>query len=264
MNDPFAYLSVMISIVLGLALAHVLGSVVRIINNRGRTVMYWPSLLWAGTLLLLVAQLWWADASLRTHTAWSFVAFLVLLAQPAALYLLCALIIPVPRRRKRLRYARSLRTEPPVVPGRALGVNRAQLRQGFRPVRARPAKWELWSVAGFCDLRDGRAAHSVRAGAEDQRRCCRSHDSCLHRHLFFRAPRLGKTLRTPGAQIAPGASAALALIARTRLASVVRADLIFDDARGDVKNVVGGTTPEVEQGNLISRVDLLPSRRALA
>jgi hypothetical protein len=56
----------------------------------------------------------------------------------------------------------------------------------------------------------------------------------------------------------------LALIARTRLASVVRADLIFDDARGDVKNVVGGTTPEVEQGNLISRVDLLPSRRALA
>jgi hypothetical protein len=96
MNDPFAYLSVMISIVLGLAVAHVLGSVVRVINNRDHTVMYWPSLLWAATLLLLVAQLWWADASLRTHTAWSFGAFLVLLAQPAALYLLCALIIPVP------------------------------------------------------------------------------------------------------------------------------------------------------------------------
>ena len=96
MNDPFAYLSVMISIVLGLAVAHVLGSIVRVINNRDHTVMYWPSLLWAGTLLLLVAQVWWADASLRTHTAWTFSAFLVLLAQPAALYLLCALIIPVP------------------------------------------------------------------------------------------------------------------------------------------------------------------------
>ena len=95
MNDSFAYLSVMISIVLGLAAAHVLGSVVRVINHRDRTVMYWPSLLWAGTLLLLVAQLWWADASLRAHTAWSFGAFLVLLAQPAVLYLLCALILPV-------------------------------------------------------------------------------------------------------------------------------------------------------------------------
>jgi hypothetical protein len=96
MNDSFAYLSVMISIILGLAAAHVLGSVARVVNNRDRIVMYWPSLLWAGTLFLLVAQLWWADASLRTYTAWSFGAFLVLLAQPAALYLLCALILPVP------------------------------------------------------------------------------------------------------------------------------------------------------------------------
>ncbi|MGA8796458.1 MAG: hypothetical protein WB526_05225 [Candidatus Cybelea sp.] len=87
MNDPFAYLSIMISIVLGLAVAHVLGSVVRVINNRDHTVVYWPSLLWEGTLFLLVAQLWWADASLRTHTAWSSAAFLVLLLQPATLYL---------------------------------------------------------------------------------------------------------------------------------------------------------------------------------
>ncbi len=96
MNDSFAYLSVMISIVLGLAAAHVLGSLVRVINNRERIVMYWPSLLWSATLFLLIAQLWWADASLRTYTAWNFGAFLVLLAQPAALYLLCALILPVP------------------------------------------------------------------------------------------------------------------------------------------------------------------------
>jgi hypothetical protein len=96
MNESFAYLAVMISIVLGLAAAHVLGSVARVINNRDKLVMYWPSLLWAATLFLLVAQLWWADASLRTYSAWSFGAFLVLLAQPAALYLLCALNLPVP------------------------------------------------------------------------------------------------------------------------------------------------------------------------
>lgn len=96
MSDSFAYLSVMISIVLGLAAAHVLSGVARVINNREHTVMYWPSLLWAATLFLLVVQLWWADASLRTYTAWSFGAFLVLLAQPAGLYLLCALNLPAP------------------------------------------------------------------------------------------------------------------------------------------------------------------------
>jgi hypothetical protein len=86
----------MISIVLALAMAHVLGSVARVINNRDHIVMYWPSLLWAATLFLLIAQLWWADASLSSYTAWSFGAFLILLAQPAALYILCALILPVP------------------------------------------------------------------------------------------------------------------------------------------------------------------------
>jgi hypothetical protein len=96
MNAPFAYLSVMVSIILGLALAHLLGGVVRVINNRDRIAMYWPSLLWAGTLFLIVAQLWWADATLRTYTTWNFAAFLVLLAQPAALYVLCALILPLP------------------------------------------------------------------------------------------------------------------------------------------------------------------------
>jgi hypothetical protein len=96
MSGSFSYLSVLISIVLGLAAAHVLGSIVRVINNRDRTTVYWPSLVWAGILFLLIAQLWWADASLRNYTAWRFGAFLVLLAEPAALYLLCALILPVP------------------------------------------------------------------------------------------------------------------------------------------------------------------------
>ncbi|HVA26919.1 MAG TPA: hypothetical protein VNF68_02000 [Candidatus Baltobacteraceae bacterium] len=100
MNDSFAYLSVLISIVLGLAVAHLLGSLVRVVNARERTVFYWPSLLWAGTLFLIIAQLWWADASLRTYSHWNFAAFLVLLAQPAALYFLCALILPVPEDRE--------------------------------------------------------------------------------------------------------------------------------------------------------------------
>ena len=81
MNGSFAYLSVLISIILGLAAAHLLGSVVGIINMRDRTILYWPSLLWSGILFRLIAQLWWADASLRSHTGWSFGAFLVLLAE---------------------------------------------------------------------------------------------------------------------------------------------------------------------------------------
>jgi len=38
MNDSFAYLSVTISIVLGLAIAHLLGSVVPVISNWDHTI----------------------------------------------------------------------------------------------------------------------------------------------------------------------------------------------------------------------------------
>jgi len=77
-NDSFAYLSVMIAIVLGLAVAHLLGSLARVVNGRERTVIYWPSLVWAATLFWIIAQLWWADASLRSYTSWKFASFLVL------------------------------------------------------------------------------------------------------------------------------------------------------------------------------------------
>jgi hypothetical protein len=92
--DEFAYLSVLISIILGLGMTHLLTGVGRIIEARDRVRMYWPPLAWAALLLIIHVQTWWAFFGLRNHHGWNFFGFLVVLLQPILLYLLAALALP--------------------------------------------------------------------------------------------------------------------------------------------------------------------------
>jgi hypothetical protein len=92
--DAFSYLSVLLSIIIGLAIAHLLQGIGRIIQARRRVRIFWPSIAWAGLLILVCVQSWWAMFGLRTHTDWSFFPFLVVVLQTINLYLTSALILP--------------------------------------------------------------------------------------------------------------------------------------------------------------------------
>ncbi len=92
--DAFSYLSVLLSIILGLAITQILQSVGRIIQARDRVVMFWPALLWAAILVLVSVQTWWALFGLRLRESWSFFPFLVVVLQVINLYLSTALILP--------------------------------------------------------------------------------------------------------------------------------------------------------------------------
>lgn len=92
--DEFGYLSVLLSIVLGLGITQLLTGLGRLIQARERVRGYWPSPTWAGFLLVAHVQTWWAMFGLRDHTSWTFFVFLLVLLQPALLYLLAALVLP--------------------------------------------------------------------------------------------------------------------------------------------------------------------------
>lgn len=79
--DAFSYLSVLLSIILGLAITQILQSVGRIIQARDRVVMFWPPLLWAAILILVSVQSWWALFGLHLRESWSFFPFLVVVLQ---------------------------------------------------------------------------------------------------------------------------------------------------------------------------------------
>lgn len=93
--DPFSYLSVLISIILGLGIAQLLTGFGKLVQDRGRVVVYWPSMVWAGLVLMMQVHRWWLMfGQLRGNQDLNFFVFLLVLMPPIMLYLLAALVFP--------------------------------------------------------------------------------------------------------------------------------------------------------------------------
>jgi hypothetical protein len=92
--DSFNYLSVLLSIVLGLAIMQVLQGVRGLILTRAKVKLFLPTLIWVGLALLIAIQGWWASFSMRTHASWTFAALLVIMMQAISVYMVAALVLP--------------------------------------------------------------------------------------------------------------------------------------------------------------------------
>lgn len=94
MIDAFSYLSVLLSIILGLAITQVLTGYRALLLRRQRVRLGAATLIWSVLLLLFATQAWWASFGLRSHSEWSFLAFSVVLLQMALVYMMAALVFP--------------------------------------------------------------------------------------------------------------------------------------------------------------------------
>ena len=92
--DEFSYLSVLIAVILGLAIAQILMGFRALLHSREHVVMYWPSLVWAGIILLIAVQSWWASFGMRHLAGWTFLGFGVVLLENACIYMVAALVLP--------------------------------------------------------------------------------------------------------------------------------------------------------------------------
>jgi ribose/xylose/arabinose/galactoside ABC-type transport system permease subunit len=92
--DAFSYLSVLISLILGLAITQVLKGFRGLMHGRARVRGYWPTVLWGALIVVIAVQSWWSMFGLRHHEDWTFVEFSAVLAQTIVLYLLAALVLP--------------------------------------------------------------------------------------------------------------------------------------------------------------------------
>ena len=92
--DQYSYLSVLLSIILGLAITQVLKGFRGMLLTRARVRFYWPSVMWSCTLLLLFVQSWWAMFYMRNITAWTFPMFGIVVLQTIVEYMLSAIVLP--------------------------------------------------------------------------------------------------------------------------------------------------------------------------
>ena len=92
--DAFGYLSVLLSIIIGLGVTQLLTGLGRVIRHRDQVRIDWLPLLWAFVLLVVFVQVWWSMFGLRNYTGWTFGSFLFILGQTSALYLMAAVLLP--------------------------------------------------------------------------------------------------------------------------------------------------------------------------
>jgi hypothetical protein len=91
----FEHLSVFVSIILGLAVVHLLGGVSLILDARIRAAVYWIHLMWTANMLFLIVLVWLGNFVLAPVTVFSAAHFLNLIAYSMVIYLMSGLLYPV-------------------------------------------------------------------------------------------------------------------------------------------------------------------------
>lgn len=86
----------LVSVIVGLGLTELLANLNRLVRARAEVRWHALPLLWAGVCLLLVVNLWWCIylGAIGIATPSSAGEFLLYLAVPVLLYLVCAAVLP--------------------------------------------------------------------------------------------------------------------------------------------------------------------------
>jgi hypothetical protein len=92
--DAFGYVSVILSVVIGLGLSHLLSGVVELFKSRRNVRFYWVHLLWVALTFVGHIFLWWTMWNLRLIRTWNFFSFLLVLLGPVLLYVAAAFLMP--------------------------------------------------------------------------------------------------------------------------------------------------------------------------
>src|SRR5215467_5169602 len=84
--DQFSYLSVLLSVILGLAVSQILKGFRGLLLSRTRIRIYWPVIAWAALVLLICFQNWWSMFGMRNRHDWTFQQFGIVLLQTILIY----------------------------------------------------------------------------------------------------------------------------------------------------------------------------------
>jgi hypothetical protein len=91
---PFDYVTVLISIILGLGITQIITGVADIIHQWERVKLYWPHLLWIVFVFFLHVEEWWIIYDLRAVQVWRLPMFLFVILYPINLFILARILFP--------------------------------------------------------------------------------------------------------------------------------------------------------------------------
>ena len=90
----FEYVIVLISIVIGLALTHLMQGIAGVIQHPKRARVWWVHLVWVAHMFLSIVFWWWWEFQLQRIETWTFSIYLFVVLYAYYLYLICAMLFP--------------------------------------------------------------------------------------------------------------------------------------------------------------------------
>lgn len=90
--QSFEFVMILVSIVIGLGVAELLGMLARILRNEARGGSLHT--LWIIAVLLTLVQIFWAEWQLQFRSDWSLIQLLIFLMPPLLLFLAASLLCP--------------------------------------------------------------------------------------------------------------------------------------------------------------------------
>ena len=92
--DAFNYLSVMVSMVLGLGLTQLFAGIGNMVQVRRRVRFYWLHAIWLVLMIGLHIQMWWSFWMMRGVAEWTYTGFAFVLLGPATLVIASHVLLP--------------------------------------------------------------------------------------------------------------------------------------------------------------------------
>src|SRR3954454_2843163 len=92
--EIFSYVMVLASVVIGLALTHLLQGVARIVQHPQRFRAYWVHLVWAAYVFEYAVLWWWYEFGFAQRSQWTFGLYGFIVIYAVAIYFVCAILFP--------------------------------------------------------------------------------------------------------------------------------------------------------------------------
>jgi hypothetical protein len=90
----FDYFGVLVSIILGLALTHLLRGLAKLIQMRHEVKPYWPLVLWTVNVTIFVLSIWWGMFWWKGRAEWTVEWFLFIAGYAVVLFMWASMLHP--------------------------------------------------------------------------------------------------------------------------------------------------------------------------
>ncbi len=92
---PFEYVTVLISIIIGMGITQILSGLANIILRWEQVKTYWPHFILVILAFIIHIQEWWVMYDLRSYQYWRLPTFLFIILYPVNLYILARILFPI-------------------------------------------------------------------------------------------------------------------------------------------------------------------------